>query len=100
MNQLYKLFNVKSDREYQKIMEQLDLTPYYMFKIEDIANNGQDLMEQRQSILSLLALTTGENYNFCTIYGNQAEDYGKNNLIEHQELKNLKKILILQINNH
>lgn len=65
MNQLYKLFNVKSDREYQKIMEQLDLTPYYMFKIEDIANNGQDLMEQRQSILSLLALTTGENYNFC-----------------------------------
>ena len=55
MNQLYKLFNVKSDREYQKIMEQLDLTPYYMFKIEDIANNGQDLMEQRQSILSLLA---------------------------------------------
>lgn len=64
MNQLYKLFNVKSDREYQKIMEQLDLTPYYMFKIEDIANNGQDLMEQRQSILSLLALTTGENYNF------------------------------------
>ena len=65
MNQLYKLFNVKSDREYQKIMEQLDLTPYYMFKIEDIANNGQDLMEQRQSILSLLALTTGENYHFC-----------------------------------
>ena len=67
MNQLYKLFNVKSDREYQKIMEQLDLTPYYMFKIEDIANNGQDLMEQRQSILSLLALTTGENYNFSIV---------------------------------
>jgi len=65
MNQLYKLFNVKSDREYRKVMENMDLSPYDMFKIEDIANNGQDLTEQRQLVLSLLALTTNDNYKFC-----------------------------------
>ena len=31
MNQLYKLFNVKSDREYRKVMENMDLSPYDMF---------------------------------------------------------------------
>lgn len=65
MNQLYKLFNVKSDREYRKVMENMDLSPYDMFKIEDIANNGQDLTEQRQLVLNLLALTTNDNYKFC-----------------------------------
>lgn len=65
MNQLYKLFNVKSDREYRKVMENMDLSPYDMFKIEDIANNEQDLTEQRQLVLNLLALTTNDNYKFC-----------------------------------
>lgn len=65
MNQLYKLFNVKSDREYRKVMENMDLSPYDVFKIEDIANNGQDLTEQRQLVLNLLALTTNDNYKFC-----------------------------------
>ena len=74
MNQLYKLFNVKSDREYRKVMENMDLSPYDMFKIEDIANNGQDLTEQRQLVLNLLALTTNDNYKFCK------NQFNKNNI--------------------
>lgn len=65
MNNLNKIFNVNSDREYYRLMESFDLHPQVMFLIEDIAFNGLDVDTQRNQILSVLALNSDEAYLAC-----------------------------------
>ena len=62
MNNLYTLMNVSSEKQFNHLLESLDLSADEMVALYDISNNYKSLNEQRQELLDLMAGSSDGNY--------------------------------------
>ena len=62
MNNLYTLLNVSSEKQFNHLLETLDLSANEMIVLYDISNNYKSLNEQRQELLDLMAGSSDGNY--------------------------------------
>ena len=62
MNNLYTLLNVSSEKQFNHLLETLDLSANEMIALYDISNNYKSLNEQRQELLDLMAGSSDGNY--------------------------------------
>lgn len=65
MNQIFKIFNVKSEKELNNLLEELNLNYSDMFLIEDIASQNIPINEQRQQILDIIGINDKNIYEKC-----------------------------------
>lgn len=66
MKNLFKLMNVSSEKQFNNLLESLDLNANEMIALYDIANNYKSLVEQRQDLLSLMASSSDGNYEIIS----------------------------------
>ena len=66
MKNLFKLMNVSSEKQFNNLLESLDLNANEMIALYDIANNYKSLVEQRQDLLSLMASSSDRNYEIIS----------------------------------
>lgn len=63
MNKLFQILNVSSEKQFNNLLEKLDLEPNDLIALEDISNSYKSLSEQKEDVLELMAGTTENNYN-------------------------------------
>ena len=77
MNNIYNVFNVKSDLQLNNILNKLDLTPSEMISMDEIISGYGSIKDKRKAILEMMALSSENNYKLCEKYFSQPSNMRK-----------------------
>ena len=93
MDNMYNIFNVKSDLQLNNILSKLDLTPSEMINMDEIISGYGSIKDKRKSILEMMASSSDNNYKLCEKIFSQSsnkrklkEDVGASNSVTSSQL--------------